>query len=79
MGKVWGTLGLLCGLFGIFFNIIIYFNVFSVVPIYLSLILGGVGVVFSIVGIAADDSKGPGVVGFIFSVIAVIGAIIWVV
>jgi len=78
MGKFWGTLGLLCGLFGIFLNILIIF-VLPGLWDYWGLLLSGVGVVFSIVGIAADDSKGPGVAGLIFSIGGVIGAIIWVI
>ncbi len=79
MGKFWGTLGLLCGLFGLFFNIMIWLNILSV-WLYLGLILGGVGIVFSIVGIASDDSKGPGVVGLIISLITTIGALlVWVI
>jgi hypothetical protein len=78
MGKFWGTLGLLCGLFGIFLNFLIIF-VLPGLWDYWGLLLSGVGFIFSIVGIAADDSKAPGIFGLIFSIGGVIGAIIWVI
>jgi hypothetical protein len=72
MGKVFGTLGLLCGLFGIILSIMSWFAILG--PIW-GLILAALGLIFSIVGIVSDTSPGAGVVGLIFSIIGLIIAI----
>ena len=72
MGKVWGTLGLLCALFGIILSIMAWFAILS--PIW-GLIIAACGLIFSIVGIASDTSPGVAVAGLIFSIIGLIVAI----
>jgi len=70
MGKVFGILSLLCGIFGLFGWLI-----FAMLPISLPLsgfYLPGLAVIFGIVGIVTEDSKGMAIAGLILGIIGII-------
>ncbi len=70
MGKVFGILALLCGIFGLFGWLL-----FALIPIvlpYSGFYLPGAAVVFGIIGIISDDSKGMAIAGLILGIIGII-------
>ena len=70
MGKVFGILSLLFGIFGLFGWLL-----FAMLPIVLpfsGFYLPGAAVVFGIIGIVSDDSKGMAIAGLILGIIGII-------
>ncbi|MFX1497875.1 MAG: hypothetical protein ACFFBH_10135 [Promethearchaeota archaeon] len=77
MGKTFGIIALLAGLAGVILLALLYIG-FFLAPIlifpYIGLIIiiaGALGIIFGIIGIAKDDSKGLGIVGLILGIIAI--------
>ncbi|MFW9900761.1 MAG: hypothetical protein ACFFDY_05670 [Candidatus Thorarchaeota archaeon] len=68
MGKVFGLIGMLCGLAAV--GLIWFFFGWWI------LVLAILGIVFGAIGIAKDDSKAMGVVGLIFGII---GLVLWII
>ena len=70
MGKIFGILALICGILGF-----IGWLLFSLIPISLpfsELYFSGAAIVFGIIGLIADDSKGMAIVGLILGVIGIV-------
>ena len=72
LGKVFGIISLIMGLIGLAL-IPIFIWVF-VIPFFglIFWIVVGIAIVFGIIGIAKDDSKGLGIVGLILGIIAIV-------
>jgi len=68
MGKVFGLIGMLCGIASIALIWFLYAMWFIALPI--------VAIVFGAIGIAKDDSKAMGVVGLVLGIIALV---IWII
>ncbi|MFX1479678.1 MAG: hypothetical protein ACFFCI_16265 [Promethearchaeota archaeon] len=82
MGKTFGIIALLMGIIGIIVIALFFILVFAigfVIPWWdlIVIILGALAIVFGIIGIAKDDSKGLGIVGLILGII--LEVVIWVV
>lgn len=73
MGKVFGALALVFGLIAL----ILGWALIIFVPFgdYILYALCGLAVVFGIIGIVKDDSKGMGIAGLILGIIA---AVVWI-
>jgi len=70
MGKVFGILSLICGIFGLF-----GWFIFALLPISLpfsGFYLPGLAVIFGIVGIVTEDGKGMAITGLILGIIGII-------
>ena len=70
MGKVFGILALLCGILGF-----VGWLLFALIPINLpfsGFYLPGAAIVFGIIGIIVDDSKGMAIAGLILGSIGII-------
>ncbi len=70
MGKVFGALSLIFGIFGLFGWLI--FAMLPIVLPYSGFYLPGAAVVLGIIGIIADDSKGMAIAGLILGIIGII-------
>jgi hypothetical protein len=84
MGKVFGYLGLGIGIGGMFLAILGIILLYAIgwmlgmLWIWPILICGS-AIVFSAIGIAKDDSRGPGIAGLVISVVGVILSIVYAV
>ena len=66
MGSTFGIIGLICGIIAG----VIMFSPFSFPGLVIILIV--VAIIFSFIGIIADDSKAPGIIGLIIGIILII-------
>ena len=70
MGKVFGIIALLCGILGFFGWIL-----FGLIPIVLpfsAFYLPGAAILFGIIGLFADDSKGMAIAGLILGILGIV-------
>ncbi|MFW9875880.1 MAG: hypothetical protein ACFFG0_22490 [Candidatus Thorarchaeota archaeon] len=82
MGKAFGLVALLMAIIGIIVIALFFILVFTIgfiIPWWdlIVIILGALAIVFGIIGIAKDDSKGLGITGLILGII--LEVVIWVV
>jgi len=66
MGKTFGIIALLCGILGLFAWILLAALPFGIYY------LPGAAIVFGIIGIIADDSKGMAIAGLIFGIFDIV-------
>ena len=70
LGKVFGILGLICGILG-FFGWLLFALIPIVLP-YSAFYLPGAAIIFGIIGIIADESKGMAIAGLILGIVFII-------
>jgi hypothetical protein len=79
LGKAFGIVALLAGLTGIILLTLFWILVFPVPTfiitlrylVYIIIIAGALGIIFGIIGIIKDDSKGSGTVGLILGILSI--------
>ena len=70
MGKTFGIIALLCGIIGLFGWLL-----FALLPFalpYSAYYLPGAAILFGIIGLFADDSKGMSIAGLIFGIFDIV-------
>ena len=70
LGKIFGIIALICGILGFFGWIL-----FGLLPINLpfsAFYLPGAAILFGIIGLIADDSKGMAIAGFILGILGLV-------
>ncbi|MHA1987763.1 MAG: hypothetical protein ACW98D_14095 [Promethearchaeota archaeon] len=70
MGKVFGIISLICGILG-FFGWLLFALIPIVLP-YSGYYIPAAAIIFGIIGIIADDSKGMAIAGLILGILALV-------
>ncbi len=70
LGKVFGILGLICGILG-FFGWLLFALIPIVLP-YSAFYLPGAAIIFGIIGIIAEESKGMAIAGLILGILGIV-------
>ena len=70
MGKVFGIIALLCGLLGLVGWIL--FGLIGLDLLFQEFYLPGAAILFGIIGLFADDSKGMAIAGLIFGIFDIV-------
>ena len=74
LGKIFGIIGLICGILGFFGWIL--FGLIPIVLPYSAFYLPGAAILFGIIGLFADESKGMAIAGLILGILGVVFIII---
>jgi hypothetical protein len=74
MGKVFGIIALLCGILGFFGWLL--FGLIPIVLPYSAYYLPGAAILFGIIGLIADESKGMAIAGLILGILGIVFIII---
>jgi hypothetical protein len=72
LGKTFGVLALVFGLVAVILVPVFFFVFYFAYGSYVFYALAGLAIVFGIIGMIKDDSKGLGVVGLILGIVALV-------